>query len=205
MHKPTDDHWSTLKCLLRYLAGTPHKGILLHRNSLICLHAFTDADQAGDKDDYVSTIGYIVYLGRNPISQCSTKQRTLARSSTEVEYHAIAATTVEVLWVINSLTELGLSSSARSTIYCDNIGATYVAANPKFHSKMKHLGLDYHFVHENVQSGNLRVSYISSNDQLADALTKSLARAPFQTLMSKITLAIRPTILQGDDQDKSHV
>lgn len=196
MHKPTDDHRSALKRLLRYLAGTLHKAILLHRNSLPCLHAFTNADWAGDKDDYVSTTGYVVYLGRNPISWSSTKQRTLAHSSAESEYRAIAATIAEVLWVLNLITELGLSSFAQPTIYCDNMGATYVAANPKFHSKMKKLGLDYHFVRENVQSGTLRVSYISSNDQLADALTKPLARTPFQTLMSKIGLAIRPSFLR---------
>lgn len=66
MHRPTDEHWAALKRLLRYLAGTLHKGILLHSRSPPCLHAFTDADWAGDRDDYVSTTGYVVYLGRNP-------------------------------------------------------------------------------------------------------------------------------------------
>ena len=61
-------------------------------------------------------------------------------------------------------------------IYCDNAGATYVCADPVFHSKMKHIALDYHFVRENVQKGHLRVAYISTKAQLADVLTKPLLR-----------------------------
>ncbi|KAH9772008.1 hypothetical protein KPL71_012888 [Citrus sinensis] len=133
MHKHTEDHWAALKRLLRYLTGTTIHGLLLCRDLLTTLHAFTDADWAGDKDDYISTTGYIVYLGRNPISWSSRKQRTLARSSTEAEYRAVAATTAEVLWVQNLLRELGYLPTNKPVIYCDNIGATYVAANPKFH------------------------------------------------------------------------
>ncbi|KAI3702935.1 hypothetical protein L6452_28689 [Arctium lappa] len=155
-----------------------------------------------DKDDYISTTGYVVYLDRNPISWISKKQRTIARSSTEAEYRAIASITAEVLWVLNLLTELGHQSVVQPSIFCDNTGATFVAANPKFHSKMKHLGLDYHFVRENVQNGTLRVSHISSKDQLADALTKPLPRTAFQTFVSKIDLHLRPSILRGDDKDK---
>ena len=68
MHKPTKDHWAALKCLLRYLTGTTTHGLLLRRDLLTTLHAFTDVDWAVDKGDYISTTGYIVYLGRNPIS-----------------------------------------------------------------------------------------------------------------------------------------
>lgn len=73
MHRPTDAHYNVLKRLLRYLAGTLHKGILLHRQSPVSLRAFTDADWAGDRDDYVSTTGYVVYLGKNPICWSSHK------------------------------------------------------------------------------------------------------------------------------------
>lgn len=74
-------------------------------------------------------------------------------------------------------------------IYYDNIGATYLAANPVFHSRMKHIALDYHFVRQFVQSGELRVSHIASADQLADALTKPLPRSRFDSLCVKIGLS----------------
>lgn len=86
MHTPTSLHWTTLKRLLRYLHGTLYHGILLRKNSPLKLHAFTDADWAGDKDIYRSTSGYIVYLGSNPISWSSKRQSTLTGSSTEAVF-----------------------------------------------------------------------------------------------------------------------
>lgn len=131
--KPTEDHWAALKRLLRYLVETITHDVLLCQDSPTTLHAFTDTDWAGDKDDYISTIGYIVYLGQNLISWSFRKQRTLARSSTEAEYCVVVATTTEVLWVQNLLRELGYLPTNKPVIYCDNMGAIYVAVNPKFH------------------------------------------------------------------------
>ena len=55
-----------------------------------------------------------------------------------------------------------------------------------FHFRMKHLALDFHFVRENVQIGALRVTHVSTRDQLADALTKPLPHTHFTELISKI-------------------
>ncbi|RVW71213.1 Retrovirus-related Pol polyprotein from transposon RE2 [Vitis vinifera] len=70
-----------------------------------------------------------------------------------------------------------------------------------FHSRMKHVALDYHFIQEQVQNGLLRVSHISASNQLVDALTKPLARPRFDSLKAKIGLAPRPSILRGHDKD----
>ena len=172
MHAPTTHHWATVKRLLRYLNGTRSYGIRLKRHSSLSLHAFCDADWAGDPDDRTSTGAYIIFLGPNPISWSSKKQRSVARSSTEAEYRAIASAAAELQWVRSLLEEFGVSVNVPPAIYSDNIGATYLCANPVFHSRMKHIALDYHFVRELVQSGRLRVSHVSSADQLADALTK---------------------------------
>ena len=186
MHKPTDLHWQAAKRVLRYLAGTISHGIFLSTNSPLSLHAFSDAEWAGDVDDFVSTNAYIVYLGTAPIAWTSKKQHSVARSSTEAEYRSVANTAAEIIWVFSLLTELGLFLTSTLTIYCDNVGATYLSANPIFHSRMKHLALDFHFVRQNVQSGALRVAHISTHDQLADALTKPLPRIRFNELICKI-------------------
>ena len=75
MHQPTDEHWTLVKRILRYLSGTVNDGLLLHCTSPLSLyafsdsiHAFFDADWAGNKDDYSSTGAYLVYLGSNLIS-----------------------------------------------------------------------------------------------------------------------------------------
>ncbi|RVW15644.1 Retrovirus-related Pol polyprotein from transposon RE2 [Vitis vinifera] len=171
MHQPTSDHWNAVKRLLR------------------------------NKDDFTSTSAYIIYLGHNPISWSSKKQRTVARSSTEVEYRSVASTAAEIRWICSLLTELGVTLPQQPVIYCDNVGATHLCSNPVFHSRMKHVALDYHFIREQVQNGLLRVSHISASDQLADALTKPLARPQFNSLKAKIGLAPRPSILRGHDKD----
>lgn len=108
----------------------------------------------------------------------------------------MAATTAELLWLKHLFLELQLTICSTLMVYCDNLGATYVSVNPVCHSKMKHLALDYHFIRENVQCGNLRVSNISTHDQLADALTKPLQRHTFQKLVSKIGLVNYNPILR---------
>ena len=86
IHAPTNEHLLIVKPILCYLCGTLNNGFLFYSNSPISLHALSDADWAGNKDDYSSTSANIVYLGNNLISWSSKKQKTVARSSTETEY-----------------------------------------------------------------------------------------------------------------------
>ena len=202
MHRPTTDHWSALKRLMRYLCGTLEKGITIFRDSPSTLHAFSDADWAGDKDDYLSTMGYVLFLGRNPITWASKKQKSLARSSTEAEYRAVATTTAELLWVRNLLHELNIPVTHTPVIYCDNLSATFLSSNPIFSSKMKHLALAFHFIREQVRHGTMRVSHVSTGDQLADFLTKPLSRPRLDGLLSKIGLIDNPSVLRGHVKDK---
>lgn len=86
MHRPTDVHWQASKRIMRYLAGTLSHGVFISTSSPLHLHAFSNADWAGDTDDFVSTNAYIVYLGKAPFAWTSKKQSGVARSSTEAEY-----------------------------------------------------------------------------------------------------------------------
>ncbi|KAG7564770.1 Integrase catalytic core [Arabidopsis suecica] len=204
MHSPTDIHWQAAKRVLRYLKSTITHGIFLQRHNPLSLHAYSDADWGGDSDDYVSTNAYIVYLGKNPVSWSSKKQRGVARSSTEAEYRSVANASSEIRWICSLLTELGISLHKTPTIYCDNVGATYLCANPVFHSRMKHIAMDYHFIRNQVQAGELRVVHVSTKDQLADALTKPLSRATFTNLSSKIGVTQSPSILRGRIENQSY-
>lgn len=147
MHKPTNDHLQAAKWVLRYLAGTTTHGIFFSAKNELTLHAFSNLDWAGDLDDLVSTNAYIIYLGSHPVSWSAKKQKGVARSSTEAEYRAVANTSSKMSWICNLLSELGISLPKTPVIYCDNIGTWYIlCANPVFHSRMKHIALDYHFI-----------------------------------------------------------
>ncbi|GKV48156.1 hypothetical protein SLEP1_g54984 [Rubroshorea leprosula] len=203
MHQPTTVHWQAAKRVLRYLRGTCFHGLLLRPQPSLSLHAFSDADWAGDRSSFVSTTGYLVFLGSNPISWRAAKQKAVARSSTEAEYRALAATASEVIWISHLLSELGVSPPASPAIFCDNVGATYLSLNPVMHSRMKHIAIDLHFVRDLVDKRLLHVSHISSHDQLADGLTKSLSTARFSTLRSKIGVANGTSVLRGRIKDNN--
>lgn len=113
-------------------------------------------------------------------------KKSVARPPTEAEYRAVANTTSEVRWLCSLLFELGISIPSKPVVYCDNVGATYLCANPVFHSRMKHIALDYHFVRDHIQADVLCVAHISTKDQLADALTKPLPRQRFTEISRKI-------------------
>lgn len=133
MHSSTVDHWSFVKRILRYLKYMSHHGLFLSPNSNIRLQAFSNADWAGDPLDRKSTCDCI-YLGKNLISWCSRKQRTVARSSTEAEYKAIADAAAEITWLQSLFKEVGFSQNEITLLWCNNIGATYFFVNPIFHA-----------------------------------------------------------------------
>ncbi|XP_019159665.1 PREDICTED: uncharacterized protein LOC109156265 [Ipomoea nil] len=188
MHSPTVDHWALVKRVLRYIKGTLDFGLRLAPSSSTCIHAFSDSDWAGCPVDRKSTSGFAVYLGTNLISWLSKKQRTVARSSTEAEYKALADVSAEVTWVVSLLRELGMHSGQPSTLWCDNLGATYLCANPVFHARTKHVEIDYHFVRDKVASGEFAINYVSTTDQLADIFTKPLSASRFATLRGKLNV-----------------
>ncbi|KAF5451419.1 hypothetical protein F2P56_026528 [Juglans regia] len=77
-----------------------------------------------DIDDKRSTSAYIIFLGANPISWCTRKQRAVARSSIEAEYKALASVASEIAWLQSLFRELGVTMKSPPKLLSDNIGAT---------------------------------------------------------------------------------
>jgi Reverse transcriptase (RNA-dependent DNA polymerase) len=157
MHHPTEAHWNAVKRILHYVAGTLRYGLHFYKKSPLHIHSYSDVDWAGNIDDRRSTFGFCVYLGRNLVSWCAKKQPTVSRSSTEAEYRSLALTCTEVMWLEYLLKEIQVSLQQTPTLWCDNIGATFLASNPMFHARTKHIEIDYHFVRERVASNRLKV------------------------------------------------
>ena len=84
------------------------------------------------------------------VSWSARKQATVSRSSTEAEYKAVANATAELIWMQSLLGELGIHLKEPPSMWCDNLGATYLSANPVFHARTKHIEIDYHFVRERI-------------------------------------------------------
>jgi hypothetical protein len=70
------------------------------------------------------------------------------------------------MWIQTLLKELNIPSPMAARLWCDNIGAKYLSANPVFHDRSKHIEVDYHFVREGVFHILLTIDFISLNDEL---------------------------------------
>lgn len=138
------------------------------------LTAFSDFDWAADLNTKKSVTGYIVYLGINPISWQSKKQSFVSKSSTKAEYKAFAHTATYIAWVRQILKDLKCVLPQPPVIHCDNKFTISLSSSPIFHSRIKHLDTNYHFVREIVQKGNIVVPYIPIEGKTVDVLTKVL-------------------------------
>ncbi|XP_028113487.1 uncharacterized protein LOC114311544 [Camellia sinensis] len=196
MHALTFGHFSAVKRLLRYVQGTIAHG-LTYQPSTFDLHAFFDSNWTEDVINKKSTSGYCIFLGSNLISWSLKKQATVSRSSTEVEYRALAHVVAELTWVKMFLQDLAISSPTLPILWCDNVSSIALASNSVFHSRSKHIKVDCHFVRDKVLAKQLTLQYIPTQDQLADIFTKPLSVACFLYLKSKLMEFTHPISLQG--------
>jgi len=116
----------------------------------------------------------------------SKKQSVVARSSAEAEFRAMAQGICELLWLKIILEDLRIKSDAPMRLYCDNKSAISIAHNPVQHDRTKHIEVDRHFIKEKLDSGLICTSYVSSQDNLADILTKGLNSNNFERIVSKL-------------------
>ncbi|KAK9940035.1 hypothetical protein M0R45_016712 [Rubus argutus] len=193
MTSPTDVHYAAVKRILRYLQGSLQKGLFFSSNGAlpnsVYVKAFCDADWAGEVIQRRSTTGFIVYLGACPVSWQSKKQGTVSRSSTEAEYRSLANTTAEISWIRHLLCDLQVRIPYAPLLKCDNMSALALASNPVFHSRIKHLDNDFHFVRERVQHNDLKLEYVSTKEQTTDILTKGLPSPLFQSHCTNLRLS----------------
>jgi len=174
MHDPREPHLAMIKRTLRYVKGTLSTGLHIGTGLVDRLTAYSDADWAGCPDSRRSTSGYYIFLGDNLVSWSSKRQTTVSRSSAEAEYRAVAHAVAESCWLRQLLQELHAPLSSATIVYCDNVSAVYMTANPVHHRRMKHIEIDIHFVRDKVSLGQVRVLHVPSSHQFADIMTKGL-------------------------------
>lgn len=198
MQRPTTVHMQAAKRVLRYLIANPGQGILLAAKSAAILTAYTDSDWAGCSNSRKSTTGFCILLGDSLVSWKTKKQQVVARSSAEAEYRAMALTTCEVTWLTHLLKDLGISSLSPVDLKCDNQAALSIAVNPVHHERTKHVEVDCHFVRDKVSQGLIKPVYVSTHNQLADILTKSLPVDKHRGLLSKLGVLPHHSKLEGE-------
>ncbi|GJX23148.1 ribonuclease H-like domain-containing protein [Tanacetum coccineum] len=121
-----------------------------------------------------STSGYCVFLGDNLLTWSSKRQDT-SRSSAEAEYRGVANVVAKTSWIRNLLRELHTPLFTATLVYCDNVSAVYMSANPVQHQRTKHIEIDIHFVRDKVAARHVRVLHVPSRFQYGDIFTKGLS------------------------------
>ena len=178
-------HWEAAKRVLRYLKGTRHYQLKLGGALGPSVDCFADADWAEDKDTRRSTTGSLVKLGDGVVTWKSKRQSCVATSTTEAEYYAMFQGVTDAMYVRNLLRELSCPNYQIS-IACDNQGTLHWASNKRDSNRAKHVDIKYHFIKELVESGEVKVTYCKTEDQMADFLTKPLARIKMSKIVEQL-------------------
>ncbi|GAV68584.1 hypothetical protein CFOL_v3_12087, partial [Cephalotus follicularis] len=186
MHAPKKSHMDAALRILRYLKKEPGLGILMHSYNNLKLIAYYDSDWATCPMTRRSLTGYCTKLGDSLISRKSKRQVTVSRSSAEVEYRAMAATTCAVVWILGLLADFGIKGVEPVSLRGDNKAALHISTNPIYHERTKHIEIDYHLIREKIQQGVIKAEYVATHEQPADILTKGLGKAQHRYLESML-------------------
>ncbi|XP_066351498.1 secreted RxLR effector protein 161-like [Miscanthus floridulus] len=148
MEDPQEDHWATVKQLLRYVKGTVDQGIVFPKTggSRLQLTVFSDTDIVGDIDRRRSTSVMLIFVGSALISWLSLKQKVVALSMCEVEYVAVATAACQVVWLCRLLGELTGEEAHPPALMVDNQPVIALVKNPVLHDRSKHIDVKFHFL-----------------------------------------------------------
>ncbi|KAK1602748.1 hypothetical protein QYE76_016410 [Lolium multiflorum] len=176
---PGMEHWTAVKNILKYLKRTKDMFLCYGGDQELVVTSYTDASWNTDPDDSKSQSGYVFILNGAAVSWASSKQCTVAKSSTESEYIAASEASSEAVWMKRFIVELGVVPSALDplVIYCDNMGAIANAQEPRSHKRLKHIKLRYHSIREYIEDGEVKICKVHTDLNVADPLTKALPRA----------------------------
>ncbi|KAH8347582.1 hypothetical protein KR067_009651 [Drosophila pandora] len=184
---PHGEHEAAAKRVLRYLRGTSELQLCFKRTGRD-IHCYVDADWAGDSTDRKSYTGWAFFAAGAAFSWESKKQSVVALSSTEAEYIALSGAAKEAMYIKKLITEMGFGGIKTLQVFSDNQSAQCLAKNPKFHARSKHIDIKYHHVRDMYKSKIINIEYVSTENMIADVLTKNLNRVKHEKCISLLGL-----------------
>lgn len=173
--EPRSEHWAAVKRVMRYLQGTKGYKLTYTKNGNADITGYCDADWASDARDRKSCTGYVFMFQGGAISWCSRKQQTVALSTAEAEYMAMASAAQEALWLRQLRAEFGRGTETL-LVYSDNQSAIKLSANDCYLPRSKHIDIRYHFLKEHVINNQLKFCYVKGCENISDILTKATSQ-----------------------------
>ncbi|RVW23150.1 Cycloartenol synthase [Vitis vinifera] len=168
MSSPSNVHMGVAKRVLKYVKGTTNLGIW-----------------------YLKT-GGVSYAG------IQEKQEVVAQSTTEAEYISLAAAANQAIWLRKLLADLGQEQSSPTELYCDNKSAISIAQNPVHHGRTKHINVKFHSIREAEKNSLVKLHYCSTDEQLADIMTKGLPKSRLEFLRLKLVFLLVEVVIAAE-------
>lgn len=189
---PGKPHWQAVKRVLRYLAATNNRKLVYRgKDENNTMLGFSDADYGGDLDSGRSTTGYAFVLQGAAVSWCAKTQKSVSISTCESELQALTSTIQEAVWLKRLENEVFSDAPNTITILCDNKSTLHVLINNSASQRLKHVRIRANFIGEKIDSGLIKLKYISTNDMLADIFTKPMSSDRQNKFSSLLGLRIK--------------
>ena len=211
MQAPTVTDAKACDRVFRYLAGSKSAYLMFGRNSdrhgasHTSVSAYADADWGSDRVDRKSITGWVAMVNGDPVSWASKKQKVVSQSSCEAELYAEAAAINELKWLRGLLSEIGLytSSDSAPVLFGDNQSTQELSKNGIKSERTKHIDIKYRYVTDEVASGRVQLTWISTTQQLADVLTKALGSHQHRALSNQLMI-LNPSQAQAIGSNLHH-
>jgi hypothetical protein len=169
-----------MKRVLKFVLDTKGYGLKVEprkpskNGALWTLEMFSDSDWAGDKDSRRSVSGFILFLMGVPIMWRSRAQKSVALSSSESEFYAMAESVKEIKFVVQVLESMGIEMELPVVVRVDNVGAIFMAENETSSSaRTRHIDIRWKFVKEFVEDGFVKIVFVPTAENVSDGFTKN--------------------------------
>jgi hypothetical protein len=185
VNDPNKNDMNKLERVIKYLRHTRDKGIVLEPGKQIFVEAFVDASH-GVHDDYRGHTGATIRIGLGPVYSKSSSQKINTKSSAESELVGLSDSTGQVVWTRNFLIEQGYKVEP-AVIYQDNQSTMALIKNGKSNSdRTRHIAIRFFFVTDRINSNEIKLEYMETEEMLADILTKPLQGEVFRKLRDRL-------------------
>ncbi|MBW0490659.1 hypothetical protein O181_030374 [Austropuccinia psidii MF-1] len=169
---------------IAYMRGTKDMGILISKsNQSSEIKCFVDANWGGEGNR--STHGYLILHGINPVGWQSKRQTTIASSTAQSEYMALSFAAKEVLWLYHLF--LDILQNPIPILLSENRTAVGISTESMNWKQTCHSIREFNTINEFIATHKLKLKWVSTNQQLADILTKSLGSIKNDYFISRLT------------------
>ena len=193
---PDDDDYRKLGRVLKYLQSTRDLILRLEGDPMMHLWWWVDASYATHPDLKGHTGGFMT-MGKGAVVTASSKQKLVARSSTECELIGIHDVLPSIIWTKNFIQAQG-HEIKDVTLHQDNQSSILLAKNGRLSSskRTKHINLRYFYITDCIKRKEMDIAFCPTEEMVADFFTKPL--------QGRIFYQLRDIIMNVPSDSKYH-